>query len=131
MKDIAQTYTYAKQNGGVGRFGQVKLQIGKNNSGNNFIDQCKEYVQPNYKSWVFDTVIQLLELNSISNVDITLHDLAIHVLSTRPSHIGAATLIGFYDQINKPLSTKELEKLNQFVIKNNSVEELPNFKNWL
>lgn len=136
-----KTYVYRKQLDGIGRYGEVELGIDYASLGNKVVDECNwsklNEIYPNFivtamlEIWKESAIsaAQSIQTNYVKNhpSKVIIRDIVGLAVDTKPSHIGAATIIGIFDMWDSPLSDEDLIVLDEFVKANNEKDLIPDY----
>lgn len=138
IKTGSQTYSYAKQLNGKGRFGRVEIEINPSQFESKVVDNCQwktlKESYPNYqgveiwKNSALEAAKALIEILELRNIEIKINDIVGVIVDTFPSHIGAALIIGVFDLLEIPLNKMEVSIIDSFISENNEFEFIPNYK---
>lgn len=136
-------YRYIKQLDGRGRYGEVEIEINLIDSNSIVIDDCKwTTLKESYPNFQELEILKIWKQSAIEaaqhiidnyyipeSIELKIKDLVGLYVDTVPAHLGAAVTIGIFDLIDDPLKPEDIDAIDDFVINNNEIELIPNYKN--
>jgi hypothetical protein len=138
MKKGSHKYRFVKQLNGIGRNGSVEIEIRFRKHNSMVTDNCdwktmKESF-PDFKGSEIWKKSAIVAANSIIEsfetqepIEIIIKDIHGLYVDTSPSYIGAATIIGIFDYLDKPLDQNALNSIDNFVDSNRDFFIIPDF----
>ena len=141
MQLIYKSYSYKKHIDGIGRYGKVELGIDYTSLENKVVDECTwKIFKESHTNFVESGILKIWKQSAITAATsiqesyaserpskIIIRDIVGLVVDSKPSHIGAAIIIGIFDLWNSPLSENDLKNLDEFVSLNSDQELIPEY----